>query len=166
MAHHISARVPKRYRHISCPPHEWNRLILAFPFGELRISTHHEGLLVMNVAKAAAIALVVSTGAVSWISSTQAASAQSGLASWYGPGFQGRRTASGERFNTGSFTAAHRSLSFGTRVRVTNVRNGQSVVVRINDRGPHVAGRIIDLSKASARAIGMGGTARVKLAKM
>ena len=120
----------------------------------------------MNVAKIAAIALAISTGTVGLISSTRAASAQSGLASWYGPGFQGRRTASGERFNTGSFTAAHRSLPFGTRVRVTNVRNGQSVVVRINDRGPHVAGRIIDLSKASARAIGMGGTARVKLAKI
>jgi rare lipoprotein A len=120
----------------------------------------------MNVAKAAAIALVLSTGAVSWISSTQVASAQSGMASWYGPGFQGRRTASGERFNTGSYTAAHRSLPFGTRVRVTNVRNGQSVVVRINDRGPFAGGRIIDLSKASARAIGMGGTARVKLARI
>lgn len=120
----------------------------------------------MNVAKAAAIALAVSTGAVSWISSTQTGLAQSGVASWYGPGFHGKKTASGERFNTGSLTAAHRSLPFGTRVKVTNMRNGQSVVVRINDRGPHVAGRIIDLSKASARAIGMGGTARVKLAKM
>ena len=120
----------------------------------------------MKVAKAAAISLAVFTGAANWMSSTQPASAQSGVASWYGPGFHGKRTASGERFNTGSFTAAHRSLPFGTRVRVTNVRNGQSVVVRINDRGPYVAGRIIDLSKASARAIGMGGTARVRLAKM
>jgi peptidoglycan lytic transglycosylase len=120
----------------------------------------------MKVAKAAAIALVVSTGAVSWISSTQVASAQSGVASWYGPGFQGRKTASGERFNTGSYTAAHRSLPFGTRVKVTNVRNGKSVVVRINDRGPFAGGRIIDLSKAAKSAIGMGGTARVKLAKM
>jgi rare lipoprotein A len=120
----------------------------------------------MKVVKAAAIALAVSTGAIGLISSTHDASAQSGVASWYGPGFHGKKTASGERFNTGSYTAAHRSLPFGTRVKVTNVRNGKSVVVRINDRGPFAHGRIIDLSKASANAIGMGGTARVKLAKM
>ncbi len=89
-----------------------------------------------------------------------------GLASWYGPGFGGHRTASGERFNTGAFTAAHRSLPFGTRVRVTCGRTGRSVVVRINDRGPYALGRIIDLSYASARAIGMTGTDRVTLARL
>ncbi|HEX4766097.1 MAG TPA: septal ring lytic transglycosylase RlpA family protein [Lichenihabitans sp.] len=89
-----------------------------------------------------------------------------GLASWYGPGFSGHRTASGERFNTGAFTAAHRYWPFGTRVRVTNQSNGRSVVVRINDRGPFAAGRVIDLSKASARAIGLGGVGRVKLARL
>ena len=89
-----------------------------------------------------------------------------GFASWYGPGFRGHRTASGERFNTGAFTAAHRSLPFGTRVRVTCGRTGRSVVVRINDRGPYAAGRIIDLSYASARAIGMTGTDRVTLARL
>lgn len=81
--------------------------------------------------------------------------AAQGIASWYGPGFHGRRTASGERFNQHDFTAAHRSLPFGTRVMVTNMRNGRSVVVRINDRGPHIRGRILDLSAGAARAIGV-----------
>lgn len=78
-----------------------------------------------------------------------------GMASWYGPGFHGRRTASGERFNAGGYTAAHRYLPFGTRVRVTNARTGRSVVVRINDRGPFSRGRVIDLSTGAARAIGV-----------
>jgi rare lipoprotein A len=76
-----------------------------------------------------------------------------GKASWYGPGFQGRRTASGERFDMNALTAAHRTLAFGTRVLVRNVQNGREVVVRINDRGPHVRDRIIDLSKAAAAEI-------------
>lgn len=78
-----------------------------------------------------------------------------GLASWYGPGFHGAQTASGEYFNQNDLTAAHRSLPFGTKVRVTNVNNGRSVVVRINDRGPFTGGRVIDLSAAAAQAIGM-----------
>ena len=86
----------------------------------------------------------------------------SGVATWYGPGFHGRRTASGERFNTHDLTAAHRSLPFGTRVRVEGA-SGRSVVVRINDRGPFTRGRVIDLSRAAANAIGMGGTMRVNL---
>ncbi|NBD33123.1 MAG: septal ring lytic transglycosylase RlpA family protein [Cyanobacteria bacterium] len=88
-----------------------------------------------------------------------------GRASWYGPRFHGRRTASGERFNAGAYTAAHRSLPFGTKVRVTNLSNGRAVVVRINDRGPYAGGRVIDLSKAAARAIGMirSGTAPVRI---
>lgn len=91
--------------------------------------------------------------------------AAQGIASWYGPGFHGRRTASGERFNQHSFTAAHRSLPFGTRVRVTNTRNGRSVIVRINDRGPHVRGRLIDLSAGAASAIGVksSGTATISM---
>ena len=88
-----------------------------------------------------------------------------GLASWYGPGFNGHRTASGERFNTGAFTAAHRFFPFGTRVLVTNRRNGRSVEVRINDRGPFAPGRVIDLSYAASRAIGMQGTDPVILAR-
>lgn len=78
-----------------------------------------------------------------------------GMASWYGPGFHGRRTASGERFNQYGMTAAHRSLPLGTNVKVTNLNNGRSVVVRITDRGPFGGGRIIDLSKGAARLIGV-----------
>jgi rare lipoprotein A len=88
-----------------------------------------------------------------------------GLASWYGPGFHGAQTASGEYFNQNDLTAAHRSLPFGTKVRVTNVHNGRSVVVRINDRGPFTGGRVIDLSAAAAQAIGMisSGVASVQV---
>lgn len=78
-----------------------------------------------------------------------------GTASWYGPGFHGRRSASGEVFNQNAMTAAHRTLPFGTQVRVTNLRNGQQVIVRINDRGPFTGGRIIDLSAAAASSIGL-----------
>lgn len=89
----------------------------------------------------------------------------SGTASWYGQKFHGRRTASGERFNMHELTAAHRSLPFGTKVRVTNRQNGRSVVVRINDRGPFAGKRIIDLSRKAASQIGMinKGTASVQL---
>lgn len=87
------------------------------------------------------------------------------VASQYGvgDGYHGRRTASGERFNTHALTAAHRTRRFGSRVVVTNLANGRSVTVRINDRGPFVRGRCIDLSRAAADAIGMGGTARVQV---
>jgi rare lipoprotein A len=88
-----------------------------------------------------------------------AANAQSGVASVYAQ--TGGRTASGERVAPGAFTAAHRTLPFGTFVRVTNRRNGRSVVVRINDRGPFVRGRIIDLSPAAARVLGISGLAQV-----
>ena len=88
---------------------------------------------------------------------------QEGVASWYGPGFQGRKTANGERFNTNELTAAHKTLPFNTLVKVTNLSNGVSTVVRINDRGPFVRGRIIDLSNAAKNEIQMGGLASVKL---
>jgi rare lipoprotein A len=91
---------------------------------------------------------------------------QSGRASWYGPGFHGRKTASGETFNTNELTAAHRTLPFGTRVRVVNQRTGRSVVVRINDRGPYAHGRVIDLSRASAQAIGLSGVGSVTVAAL
>ncbi len=89
----------------------------------------------------------------------------SGMASWYGPGFHGNRSASGERYNQNALTAAHRSLPFGTKVRVTNIQNGRSVIVRINDRGPHIRGRIIDLSAAAARIVGVmqSGVAPVRV---
>ncbi|MBC6431385.1 septal ring lytic transglycosylase RlpA family protein [Nostoc sp. HG1] len=81
-----------------------------------------------------------------------------GIASFYGYDFSGNRTASGQRFNPEGMTAAHRSLPFGTKVRVTNTRNGRSVVLRINDRGPFIRGRVIDVSTGAARILGMMGS--------
>ncbi len=88
-----------------------------------------------------------------------------GYASWYGPKFNGRRTASGEIFDMNKMTAAHNTLPFGTIVRVTNIRNGKSVVVKINDRGPFKKNRVIDLSYKAAKKLGMikMGTAPVKI---
>lgn len=91
-----------------------------------------------------------------------AAQAESGIASVY----SGGRTANGERAHPSGMTAAHRSMPFGTKVRVTNRRNGKSVVVRINDRGPFIRGRVIDLTPAAARALGFSGLAPVNLARM
>ncbi len=90
---------------------------------------------------------------------------QTGRASWYGRGFHGRRTANGERFDMHALTAAHRTLPLGSFVRVTNPATSRSVVVRINDRGPYVRGRVIDLSMAAASALNMrhAGTARVEI---
>lgn len=94
-----------------------------------------------------------------------ARSVQIGQASWYGPGFFGGRTANGEVFRRGTLTAAHRYLAFGTKVRVTNLQNGLSAVVRINDRGPFTGGRIIDLAHGAAEVLGLtaSGIADVKL---
>lgn len=91
--------------------------------------------------------------------------AQEGVVSWYGAQFNDRKTASGERFDSGALTMAHPSLPFGTIVRVTNLRNGRSVVVRVNDRGPFVGKRIADLSQAAASEIGMmhKGVARARI---
>lgn len=86
-----------------------------------------------------------------------------GHASWYGPGFDGHRTASGERFSRHAYTAAHKSLPLHSRVLVTNLANNESVVVKINDRGPYVRGRLIDLSQAAARAIGIRGVGKVEI---
>ena len=80
-----------------------------------------------------------------------------------GDGYAGRKTASGERMNPGAMTAAHRTLPFGTRVSVVNQRTGKQVIVRISDRGPFVRGRIIDLTPAGARAIGLSGLAPVRV---
>jgi rare lipoprotein A len=98
-------------------------------------------------------------------SSPSSAGSATGLASVYGngDGYAWRKTANGERMNPRAMTAAHRTLPFGTRVSVVNQRNGKSVVVRISDRGPFVRGRIIDLTPAGARAIGLSGLAPVKL---
>jgi rare lipoprotein A len=88
-----------------------------------------------------------------------------GQASWYGPGFYGNRTANGEVLRRGTLTAAHRTLPFGTKVRVTNLRNGRSTVVRINDRGPFHGNRVIDLAHGAASEVGLtaSGVAQVKL---
>lgn len=90
---------------------------------------------------------------------------QEGVASWYGPGYHGRRTSSGEVFDQEAMTAAHVSFAFGTQVKVTLLSTGRSVVVRINDRFPNHKGRVIDLSRAAARQIGLigPGTGRVRL---
>ncbi|HEX4041397.1 MAG TPA: septal ring lytic transglycosylase RlpA family protein [Xanthobacteraceae bacterium] len=104
---------------------------------------------------------IASILAIAVIGIPAAASAQSGVASVYA--YSGGRTASGERVSPGALTAAHRSLPFGTMVRVTNERNGRSVVVRINDRGPFVRGRVIDVTPAGARALGFSGLAQVSL---
>ena len=77
------------------------------------------------------------------------------VASWYGPGFYGNQTANGEVYSGTEYTAAHKSLPFGTRVRVTNTRTGQTIVVRVNDRGPYVGPREFDLSRAAAIAVGL-----------
>ncbi len=107
------------------------------------------------------------------VTSRPAAAAPSGAshivrASWYGPGFDGRRTSSGEVFNEHSLTAASKTLPLGSRVRVTNLSTGRSVVVKVNDRGPFVRGRSLDLSEAAARRIGVvhAGVAKVKVTRL
>jgi rare lipoprotein A len=94
-----------------------------------------------------------------------AVDADYGMASYYGNEFHGRKTASGETYNQHDLTCAHRKLPFGTMLKVTNVKNNKSVIVRVNDRGPWVKGRIIDLSYAAAKKIGMveDGVVRVKI---
>ena len=88
---------------------------------------------------------------------------ETGIASWYGGRFHGRKTASGEAFNMDALTAAHPRLPFGSWVRVRNLGNGRSVDVRINDRGPYIKRRIIDLSRAAARVLGVEGTHQVEI---
>ena len=88
-----------------------------------------------------------------------------GEASWYGPGFQGKKTASGEIFDDSKLTAAHKTIPLGSKAKVTNLTNGKTVEVKINDRGPFIDGRVVDLSQAAAEALGMidRGTARVQI---
>lgn len=105
------------------------------------------------MSKTLAAGAVLATG-VFFVASTFPASAQCGRASWYA---LTSKTASGERMNPSGMTAAHRSLPFGTKLKVTNKRNGKSVVVRINDRGPFIKGRMLDLSKGAAGKLGFIG---------
>ena len=119
--------------------------------------------LIMGCAVAALVALSPRTearppGAVSVIYPISVAPRpETGIASWYGPDFQGNRTANGEAYDMNGLTAAHRLLPMGTRVKVTNLLNQKSVTVRINDRGPAIRGRLIDISKGAARMIGLLG---------
>jgi rare lipoprotein A len=93
---------------------------------------------------------------------------QEGLASWYGPGFHGRKTASGERFDQRDLTCAHRKLPFGTKLKVTNLRNGQELILTVNDRGPFVRDRIVDVSREAAEQLDFlhQGTVPVRLEKV
>jgi rare lipoprotein A len=109
------------------------------------------GALTLVVALAACRTTPASASAAQLV----VAAMQEGLVSWYGAAFHDRPTASGERFDSNGFTMAHPTLPFGTEVKVTNLRNGRSVVVRVNDRGPHVGRRIADLSRAAAAELGM-----------
>jgi rare lipoprotein A len=112
-------------------------------------------MIIRSVAMAATIASLCAFNPIQASAATGC-----GGASWYGGG---AKTASGERMGSGTFTAAHRSLAFGTRLKVTNRNNGRTVVVRVNDRGPFIHGRVLDLSRAAAQNIGMvaSGTANV-----
>ncbi len=131
-----------------------------------KVAQAHKTKKVAAVHKAKKVASAPKAKKVAKASAGGGSSFQSGMASWYGGNFHGRRTANGETYNMNALTAAHKTLPFGTRVRVTNTRNGDSVVVRINDRGPFVGGRVIDLSRAAASQIGVtsSGVAPVKLA--
>ncbi len=110
-------------------------------------------------------ALALSLAVCSITPDAAVAKTQKGKASWYGPGFHGRTTASGEQFNMNTYSAAHRTLPFGTKLCVENLRNGRGVTVRVNDRGPFVGGRVIDVSKRAAQTLGMvrSGTAPVRV---
>jgi rare lipoprotein A len=105
--------------------------------------------------------LAAAIGGAAFIVMASSARAESGIASVYA--YSGSKTASGERVNPAALTAAHRTLPFGTQVRVVNKRNGRSVMVRINDRGPFLRGRVIDLTPAAARVLGFSGLAAVTL---
>jgi rare lipoprotein A len=111
-----------------------------------RIASGLQAVVVLGLLAALAGCSTVGSGSVA---------TETGKASYYGDRHHGRKTASGERFDQHALTAAHRSLPFGTRVRVTNLNNERSVVLRINDRGPFVRGRIIDVSRAAAERLGM-----------
>lgn len=105
--------------------------------------------------------LLIAVSIFAFTATPSLAKSSCGIASWYGPGFHGRTTASGQRFNQNAMTAAHKQIRFGTKVRVTNRKTGRSIVVKINDRGPFIKGRIIDLSKQAAKSLKIGGTANV-----
>ena len=114
----------------------------------------------MKIKNSAALFVATAVAGVMLAASTSFASTQCGRASWYA---LSSKTASGERMNPSAMTAAHRSLPFGTKVKVTNKDNGKSVVVRINDRGPFIKGRVIDVSKGAARQLGFVGAGHTSI---
>ena len=114
-----------------------------------------------GIVRIIGVVMTICGASVGFIAGSTGAMAESGIASVYA--YSGSKTASGERARLSGLTAAHRTLAFGTHVRVTNRRNGRSVTVRINDRGPFVRGRVIDVTPAAARALGFSGLAPVKL---
>jgi rare lipoprotein A len=120
---------------------------------------------VVSLRRFAGVLLVVAAACAHAPAPPTASPIGEGIASYYGDAFRGNRTASGERFDPAAFTAAHRTLAFGTCLRVENLDNGRSVQLRINDRGPFVQGRIVDVSEAAARALDFiqRGVTRVKL---
>jgi rare lipoprotein A len=133
-----------------------------------RTTTKRECTLTLHLLRTAANAAVIAGFCLGFSASGASAEGvgqkiQRGHASWYK---HGRRTANGEAFNPNGMTAAHRSLPFGTRVRVVNEKTGRSVVVRINDRGPFIGGRIIDLAQGAARQLGMDGVATVSIYRL
>ena len=137
----------------------------------LRSGSMHAALAMTTISALAAGSVAndqaASAGATSKTKHTAASAIKRwleiGQASWYGLKFQGKPTATGEKFDMNSLTCAHRTLPLGSWIRVTNLRNKKTVLVRVNDRGPVADDRIIDLSYAAARAVGIGGLAKVKL---
>lgn len=118
--------------------------------------------------RSAALVLLLAGAAAPAGAPLAAATAEEGLASYYAARFHGRKTASGERYDERALTCAHRTAPFGTRLRVEDLASGRSVVVRVNDRGPFVRGRIVDLSWAAARELGLleRGVARVRVERL
>jgi rare lipoprotein A len=115
-----------------------------------------------------AVALLLLSGLGVPVAKANPKSGQTGMASYYGPKFHGKKTASGERFNQNAMTAAHRTAPFGSRLQVTNIASGKSVVVRVNDRGPFIRGRIVDVSTVAARQLGLvqRGVGRVRVQRL
>ena len=123
----------------------------------------------LGVAALVAVSAPSKAGTRGWapisVCSTGSGAWKDGVASWYGDAFQGNPTASGESFNMNALTAAHRNLPLGTEIKVTNLRNHRSLVLRVNDRGPYVPGRMLDVSRAAARRLGFAsrGLARIRI---
>ncbi|MFV0237587.1 MAG: septal ring lytic transglycosylase RlpA family protein [Flavobacteriales bacterium] len=107
--------------------------------------------------------VVFATGGIEKPQIEQISKEKTGKASWYGPGFHGKLTANGERYDMNGISAAHKTLKFGTKVKITNIANGKSIVVRINDRGPYIAGRQFDLSKGAFKKIASIDTGVIKI---